>query len=197
MITCACTYDLQRESNMTRIPYRDLDTLTDRARELTIERGSLNVYRALANADNVFTGWMIAGRDALTSPVLDPRLRELVILRTGHLMGSSYEIGQHTGIAEKAGMSARQIAALAPTGDLDGAGFNDVERAVLLLTTQLLVTKQVDAELFEEVHGALGDEATVEVLMVIHRWAGLALMLNALDVDLDSQARITIPQPTS
>ena len=180
---------------MTRIPYRDLETLTEQARELTIERGSLNVYRTLANADKVFTGWMIAGRDILTSPVLGPRLRELVILRTGHLMGSPYEIGQHTGVAEKAGISAEQIAALAPAGDLDRAGFDDAELAVLLLTTELLVTKRVNAELFEKVRGALGDEATVEVLLIIHRWAGLALMLNALDVDLDSQARITIPQP--
>jgi alkylhydroperoxidase family enzyme len=180
---------------VTRIPYRDLDTMADQARELTIERGSLNVYRTLANAEKVFTGWMIAGRDTLTSPVLGPRLRELVILRTGHLMGSAYEIGQHTGVAENAGISAEQIAALAPTGDLDGAGFDDIEIAVLLLTTELLVTKRVNAELFGKVRGVLGDEATVEVLMVIHRWAGLALMLNALDVDLDSQARVTIPPP--
>jgi alkylhydroperoxidase family enzyme len=179
---------------MTRVPYRDLDAMTDQARELTIERGGLNVYRTLANAENVFTGWMIAGRDALTSPVLGPRLRELVILRTAHLMGSQYEIGQHTGIAEKAGIGAEQIAALGPGGDLDDAGFDDIELAVLLLTTELVVTKWVNAELFEEVRGMLGDEATVEVLMVIHRWAGLALMLNALDVDLDAQARITIPQ---
>lgn len=182
---------------MTRIPYRDIDTLNDHARELTVERGSLNVYRTLANAENVFTGWMIAGRAALTSPVLGPRLRELVILRTGHLMDSPYEIGQHTGIAEKAGISAEQIAALAPTGVLEDGGFDDIELAVLQLTTELLVTKRVNAELFELVRHGLGDEATVEVLMVIHRWAGLALMLNALDVDLDSQARITIPEPAS
>lgn len=180
---------------MTRIPYRDIDTMADTARELTVERGSLNVYRTLANAEKVFTGWMIAGRDALTSPVLGPRLRELVILRTGHLMGSPYEIGQHTGVAEKVGISAEQIAALDPTGDLDDADFNDIEIAVLQLTTELLVTKRVNAELFERVRGPLGDEATVEVLMLIGRWAGLALMLNALDVDLDAEARITIPQP--
>jgi alkylhydroperoxidase family enzyme len=180
---------------MTRISYRRLDTMTDQARELTIERGSLNVYRTLANAEKVFTGWMVAGREALTSPVLGPRLRELVILRTAHLMGSPYVIGQHIGIAEKAGISAEHIAALAPTGDLYGADFDDAELAVLLLTTELLVTKRVGAELFDDVRGELGDEATVEVLMVINRWAGLALMLNALDVDLDSHARVTIPQP--
>ena len=63
---------------MTRIPYRRPEDMTERARELTAERGNLNVYRALANAENVFTGWMLAGRDALTSPVLPRRLRELV-----------------------------------------------------------------------------------------------------------------------
>jgi hypothetical protein len=33
----------------------------------------------------------------------------------------------------------------------------------------------------------------MEVLMVIGRYAGLALMLNALDVDLDESARLPIP----
>jgi hypothetical protein len=31
------------------------------------------------------------------------------------------------------------------------------------------------------------------VLMVIGRYAGLALMLNALDVDLDESDRLTLP----
>jgi hypothetical protein len=33
----------------------------------------------------------------------------------------------------------------------------------------------------------------MEVLMVINRYAGLALMLNALEVDLDESARLPIP----
>ena len=44
-----------------------------------------------------------------------------------------------------------------------------------------------------DVYMALGAEATIEVLMLINRWSGLALMLNALDVDLDENARISIP----
>jgi hypothetical protein len=32
--------------------------------------------------------------------------------------------------------------------------------------------------------------------MVVNRWAGLALMLNALDVDLDETARLAVP-PTA
>src|ERR1700727_1109604 len=89
----------EQEHPMTRIPYRDPEDMTERARELTLERGNLNLYRALANAENVFTGWMQAGRDALTSPVLSRRLRELVVLRTAYLMDSPYELGQHNDIA--------------------------------------------------------------------------------------------------
>jgi hypothetical protein len=49
--------------------------------------------------------------------------------------------------------------------------------------------------LFNSVHHGLGTNATVEVLMLINRWAGLALMINALDIDLDTTARISIPHP--
>jgi AhpD family alkylhydroperoxidase len=178
---------------MTRIAYRLTEQMADQARQLTLERGNLNVYRALANAETVFSGWMVAGHAALTSPVLPARLRELVILRIGYLMNCRYEIAQHTAVARAVGISDREITALAcelgpATGD-----FNELERVVLELTTELLTTRGVAAALFDEAHRALGSEGTIEVLMLINRWAGLALMLNALDVDVDESARISIP----
>ncbi len=57
----------------------------------------------------------------------------------------------------------------------------------------MLTTRGVSDALFHQVHEALDSEATIEVLMVISRYAGLALMLNALDVDLDENARLILP----
>ena len=179
---------------MTRIPYRRLEDMTERARELTLERGNLNVYRVLANAEKVYPGWMLAGRAALTSPVLSRRLRELVTLRTASLMDCPYELGQHNDIARTAGLTESDIKAAVSDSDWQTAGFNSVELAVLQLTTELLTTRGVTAALVDQVHTELGSEATVEVLMIIGRYAGLALMLNALDVDLDETARLpTLP----
>ena len=178
---------------MTRIACRQPEEMTERARELTLERGNLNVYRALANADKVFTGWMLAGQAALTSQVLPIRLRELVVLRTAYLMDCAYELGQHRDVARTAGVSSGEINAITSESDWETADFNPVELAVLHLTTELLTTRSVSAEVFDQVHKALGSEATVEVLMVINRYSGLALMLNALDVDLDETARLPIP----
>ncbi len=182
---------------MTRVPYRRPEDLTEQARELTEERGNLNVYRTLANAENAFTGWMMAGRDALTSPVLPRRLRELVTLRTAYLMDCAYELGQHRDVARTAGVSADEINAVTSESDWQTGYFESTELAVLRLTTELVSTRAVAAPLFDDVHEALGPEATVEVLMVIGRYSGLALMLNALDVDLDETARLpTIPTDT-
>jgi len=81
----------------------------------------------------------------------------------------------------------QQIEELAVGGSLSASsGFDDTELAVLGLTTELLLTKQVDAALFKAVHQALGTKATIEVLMLINRWSGLALMINALEIDLDT-----------
>ena len=165
---------------MTRIAYRRPEDMTEQARELTVERGNLNVYRALANAEKVFTGWMLAGRAALTSPVVPVRLRELVVLRTAYLMDCPYELGQHRDVARTAGLSRDEINAIISESDWQEAHFSPVELALLHLTTELLTTRNVSAEVFEQVHTALGSEATVEVLMVISRYSGLALMLNAL-----------------
>jgi alkylhydroperoxidase family enzyme len=179
---------------MTRIAYRDPSDMSDRARELTSARGNLNVYRTLANADKVFTGWMVAGDAALTSKVLPLRLRELVVLRTAYLMDSPYELGQHRDVARTAGVGGDEVDAILSQSNWQTGYFEGTELAVLTLTSELLTTHTVSAGVFGEVHNAIGSEATVELLMVINRYAGLALMLNALDVDLDESARLPIPQ---
>jgi AhpD family alkylhydroperoxidase len=178
---------------MTRIAYRDPEEMAPRARELTNARGNLNVYRTLANADKVFTGWMVAGDAALTSPTLPTRLRELVVLRTAHLMDCAYELGQHRDVARTAGVSNAEVDAILSETDWRTSLFDEIELAVLELTTELLITRSVAAETLHRVQEALGSQACVEVLMVISRYAGLALMLNALDVDLDEDARLPIP----
>ncbi len=178
---------------MTRIAYCQPEDMTEQARELTRKRGNLNVYRALAKAEKVFTGWMLAGQAALTSPVMPVRLRELVVLRTATLMDCPYELGQHRDVARTAGVSSEEINVITSVSDWQTADFSPAELAVLHLTTELLTTRNVSASVFDQVHKALGSEATVEVLMVINRYAGLALMLNALEVDLDETARLPIP----
>lgn len=178
---------------MTRIPYREPEDMPEFARELTARRGNLNVYRVLANAEKVFTSWMVAGDAALSSPVLPRRLREIIVLRTAYLMDCAYELGQHKDVAQTVGIDRDSIDAITSESDWKTGPFDATELAILQLTAELVITRRVAAPLFDQVHNALGSEATMEALMVINRYAGLALMLNALEVDLDETARLPIP----
>ena len=73
----------------------------------------LNVFRMVAHAGTAFRPWLALGGALLGSLELDPRLRELAILRVAGIAGCDYERVQHEPIAIGVGASAGQVAALA------------------------------------------------------------------------------------
>ena len=174
---------------MSRIPLVGIEQQPEPIREFMARRGNLNVFRLLANAPNVFVGWSQMVDELFDSPTFSLRMREVVILRVAHLQGSRYELSQHTGIARSAGLTQRQINAILDDGDLAEADFSHTERVVLDLVTELCTTRRLTDDSFAAGRAALGDEALTELLMLISCYYGLALVLNAADVDVDTAAR--------
>ena len=174
---------------MSRIPLVDLDQQTKAIRDFTARRGELNVLRVLANAPDVFTGWTQMVDELFDSPTFTPRTREVVVLRVARLQDSRYELSQHIGIARDAGLSEAQISAIVETEDFDAAGFTDTERMLLDVVTELCSTHRLSDQSFANAHAVLGDEALTELLMLVSCYYGLALVLNAVDVDVDNEIR--------
>jgi 4-carboxymuconolactone decarboxylase len=174
---------------MSRIPLTAVEQQPEPIREFMARRGNLNVFRLLANAPNVFVGWAQMVDELFDSPTFNLRMREVVILRVAHLQGSRYELAQHVGIARGAGLTEQQINAIIDTDDLDAAGFSRTERTVLDVTTELCSTHRLRDDTFATAHAAFGDEALTELLMLVSCYYGLALVLNAVDLDVDAAAR--------
>ncbi|MDT5049873.1 MAG: hypothetical protein QOG75_5773 [Mycobacterium sp.] len=174
---------------MSRIPLTSIEQLPEPIRQFMARRGNLNVFRLLANVPNVFVGWTQMVDELFDSPTFSLRMREVVILRVAHLQGSRYELAQHVGIARGAGLTEQQINAIIDTDDLDGAGFSRTERAVLDVVTELCGTHRLADDSFAAARAALGDEALTELLMLVSCYYGLALVLNAVDLDVDAAAR--------
>ena len=178
---------------MSRIPLVDLDQQPESIRQWAARRGNLNVFRLLANAPNVFGGWTDMVDELFASPTFDARMRELVILRVAHLQASPYELGQHVPLARSVGLSDQQIDAVLGSGDLVGdlekAGLDRAERVALDVVTELCTTHRLSDASFATAHGIFGDEAFTELLMLISCYYGLALVLNAADLDVDVAAR--------
>lgn len=173
---------------MSRIPLADLGTQPDPIRDFAARRGNLNVFRVLANAPHVFAGWTQMVDELLDSRTFSPRMREVVILRVAHLQDSRYELSQHTRIARGAGLTELQIAAI--LGNVDAGDFTSTERLVLDLITELCSTRRLTDDSFAVARDALGDEALTELLMLVSCYYGLALVLNAVDPEVDTAARL-------
>jgi 4-carboxymuconolactone decarboxylase len=174
---------------MSRIPLASVDDQPEPVRQWMARRGNLNVFRLLANAPNVFPAWTQMVDELFASPTFTRRMREVVILRVARLQNSAYELGQHVGLARDAGLTEQQISAIVETEDFAAAGFDSTERIALDVVTELCRTHRLGDDTFAKAHAVFGDEALTELLMVISCYYGLALVLNATDLDVDAAAR--------
>ncbi|WP_197520631.1 carboxymuconolactone decarboxylase family protein [Mycobacterium sp. E2479] len=172
---------------MTRMSLASADGQPEQIRELLTRPDTLNVLRLLANAPNVFDGWAQMAGQLFESPTFTPRMREVIILRVAHLQDSPYELAQHVIFARRAGLNDQQIDALQNNADLDAAGFSDDERTVIDTVTELCTTRRLSDDTFATAHTLLGDEALTELLMIVSCYYGLALVLNAVDLDIDAK----------
>jgi 4-carboxymuconolactone decarboxylase len=173
---------------MSRIPLTSIEEQPEPMRQWMARRGNLNVFRLLANAAQVFAGWTQMVDELFESTTFTPRMREVVILRVAHLQGSRYELSQHVGIARNAGLSDQQINAILDNADLDAADLSQTEYAALAVVTELCTTHRLRDDSFATAHTAFGDEALTELLMIISCYYGLALVLNAADLEIDAAA---------
>jgi 4-carboxymuconolactone decarboxylase len=178
---------------MSRMPLTPADQQSAPIREFMARRGELNLFRLLAHAPAVFAGWARFVDKILDSTTFTPRMRELIILRVAHLQSAAYELSQHTDLARSAGLTERQINAIIDAGDpgdLEDAGFSPTERTVLDAVTELCTTRHLSDDSFAAVCAALGDEAITELLMIVSCYYGLALVLNAVELDADATSRL-------
>ena len=113
----------------------------------------------------------------------------MIILRVGHLQNSPYELAQHVSLARTAGLSEQQIDALVGSRNLDAAGFSSTERTVIDTVTELCTTHRLTDDSFAAVMPCSATRRSPELLMVVSCYYGLALVLNAADVEIDATAR--------
>jgi 4-carboxymuconolactone decarboxylase len=123
------------------------------------------------------------------SPTFSARMREVIVLRVAHLQGSPYELAQHVPLGRAAGLTEQQLDAIA-TDDLDAAGFSTGEHMALDVVTEVCTTHHLRAESFAAARAVFGDAALTELLMIVSCYYGLALVLNAADLEIDPTARL-------
>ena len=115
---------------------------------------------------------------------LDPKVRELAIMRTGFTQGSQFVYSQHCKAARRCGIREEQIAAI-PNWQISPA-FDVEERAVLAWVDALtLEGGRASDALFDELHQHLCDEDILELTYHTACYNTHAVCCKALRLEYD------------
>jgi alkylhydroperoxidase family enzyme len=148
--------------------------------------GLLNIFRAMSHSPEVLLRFMRFGSYLLENGKVDPKLRELAILRVGWLTRSQYEFSQHIAFGRRVGLSDAQIKGVGRPAE---GPYDERERAVLAYAGELTAASAATDDTFAAVRDFMDEEQIVELTIVIGFYNMVARVLNGLRVDLDAAAQ--------
>ena len=118
---------------------------------------------------------------------LDPRLRELAILRVGWLCGAPYEFGEHVVVAHRIGLTDGEIERVAAGSAAEG--WTTRERAVLRAVEELHADAMIADGTWAELARHFDDRQLVELPMLVGHYHMTAFVQNALRIPLNAHNR--------
>jgi len=170
---------------MARVSYPEPDDLTPANKNLMAQLPPLNVFRMMSGTGASFAPFMSFISAYLNDGILDQELRELVILRVGHLCGSTYEVHQHERVARTLGITEERIQAVKVNSS--SPLFNTKETAALAFADEQVANVKVSDKTFVTTQDHLSDPEIVELTLVINTYIMVCRFLETLEVDLEEQ----------
>ena len=155
-----------------------------------------NVLGIFGHQLSLGSAWLHYNGVLLQDVSLEPRLRELLILRVAWLSRSRYEWVQHARLGQQAGLTYAQVEAV--TRGADDAVWTPLERHLLAATDQLLDVQRVDDATWSALREELDSGQLLEVLFIVGSYLCLSLVFNSvgleLDADMDPSAAPDLPE---
>lgn len=169
-----------------RIPLLPIDEAKRAASEIEIPEAiaELSVFRILLRQPKLAKRVNDLLMTLLLGGALEPRLRELIIMRIGWVTGSVYEWTQHWRVALRLGVEESDL--LAVRNWQKHAHWSDADRAILRATDETLETGAISGETWNECAKHLPTDAEqLELLGAIGTWRMISQILKSLQVPLE------------
>ena len=173
---------------MARLPYVDPMHASDTVREtLNGLPVPLKIFSMMAHAETNFRPLVRLGGSILGRQQLSAMLRELAILRVAHLSRARYEWVQHVPIAQAAGLTDAQVAAL-ERGDVAAPCFDARAQLVLRFTDELIRDVRVSDATLAAATKEFPPREVVELIIAVGYYMLIARLLETTGVDIEAPA---------
>jgi alkylhydroperoxidase family enzyme len=174
---------------MARIPLIDEKAHPEFAEQVAKfsagRRGKLiNIYRMLLHSPALAESWFNHSNAVRWKTALDGRLREIVIIRIGHITNAAYVLRQHVpALALADGVSLAECEALVDWRST--TLFSARERAALAYADTMTREIAVGDAIFAELKRHFDTREIVELTVLIGSYNMNARVLQALELDLE------------
>ncbi|MFY0595642.1 MAG: carboxymuconolactone decarboxylase family protein [Cognatishimia sp.] len=143
--------------------------------------GGLNVYRTMAHHPALLKAWSDLRDHVVNQTTLGAERSEVVILRTGMRLGSSYEWHQHIVRGRKSGLSDARIARLSgPVNEIDG---DDAHLAKAV--DELFEKSRLSEATYASLKPMIGKLGILDLIATAGFYSTLGFILNTFETPLD------------
>ncbi len=174
---------------MARHSYPPLDNLPPNlAREMAKRKGPGrgNVWHMLCWSQEVAEKFIDYSEAIRFHNTIPPAIREVMILRVGHLAEAHYEVHHHRRIAREAGVSENSITAA--TIGPSAPGISDEESLAMQVVDELMQSKRLSPALFDRVAQKHGPRTVTEMILLVGFYTMASMFLNSFEVDIEPSA---------
>ena len=167
---------------MSRADFPAIGSGSARLREILETRPPLNLYRMLPRAGILAEPFLMMGGAIRNDLSLDPKIRELAIVRTGILTDAAYEVHHHRHIALAVGVKEDDLAAV-EDGKLDSLDLRT--KATMDYVDALCLRVRAPEDVFKEAGRALGMDELAQLTMVVGFYLMAARFLRNFDIEIE------------
>lgn len=147
----------------------------------------LNVFRMVAGTRGALRPFLQLGGAVLSSS-LDPRRREIAVLRVAHATDAGYEWAQHERLARNAGVTDQEIKAIAteePVCSLDQEG-----NLICRVADEMSLNVRLSDDTLEQIIFRYGPREAAEVILLVSYYNMVSRFLESTRVELEDEAPI-------
>ncbi len=175
---------------MPRIPYPDVSRLPETVRQTLASSAAQCRPHECPCLSAPVRGARPTWPGRRQSAVLDPRLRETVILRVAHLSNSAYELHHHIALGRAAGLSEVELGALAVE---NYAALSPLLAAAARFTDEVVKQMSPSNETLANLRKLASDQVVVNIVLTIGCYMSIARLIAVTGIEPDANALGHLP----
>ena len=143
----------------------------------------MNTYSTIIRHPRLYPPRATFGLYLRRESSLPPKTREILIMRTAHLIGTQYEWAHHIEGARAAGLTDKDISRIADGPD--AAGWNDEQRALLRATDDLRREAFITNNVWADLTKYYNTRQLIEIVYTVGGYTMTGLAINSFGIQLE------------